>query len=77
VDALERWAANEANGILVGMFLAAGVVTIVAIPPGLALGSRSRRLTAGSTAAGRSAAPGAGGGEAVDGDDELEPTATL
>ena len=46
VDALERWAANEASAILVGIFLAAGVVTIVAIPPGLALGGRTRRLTA-------------------------------
>jgi MFS family permease len=46
VNALEAWAAREASGILVGMFLAAGVVTIVAIPPGLALG-RTRRLTPG------------------------------
>ncbi|HET7701861.1 MAG TPA: MFS transporter [Candidatus Limnocylindrales bacterium] len=46
VNALEAWAAREASGILVGVFLAAGVVTIVAIPPGLALG-RTRRLTPG------------------------------
>src|SRR4029079_12393789 len=50
VDALERWASSEASSILVGMFLAAGVVTIVAIPPGLALGGRARRLTAGAAA---------------------------
>ena len=42
VNALEAWAANEASGILVGVFLAAGIVTIVAIPPGLALGRRTR-----------------------------------
>ncbi len=38
VEALERWAATEASSILVGLFVAAGVVTLVAIPPGLALG---------------------------------------
>ena len=76
VDALERWAASEANGILVGMFLVAGVVTIVAIPPGLALGGRARRLTAGSTTAGRAAAA-IGGTETVDGGDGLESTVTL
>ncbi|HET9522027.1 MAG TPA: MFS transporter, partial [Candidatus Limnocylindrales bacterium] len=42
VDALERWAANEASHILIGLFVAAGVVTVVAIPPGLALSARPR-----------------------------------
>jgi hypothetical protein len=77
VDALERWASTEASGILVGMFLAAGVVTIVAIPPGLALGGRTRRLTAGSTKSGRITATETGGSETVDGGDELESTVTL
>jgi MFS family permease len=77
VDALERWAANEASGILVGMFLAAGVVTLVAIPPGLALGGRTRRLVAGSTAGDRPSATADGGTDAPDGRDELEGTLAL
>jgi hypothetical protein len=44
VDALERWASNEASHILIGLFVVAGVVTIVAIPPGLALSARPRML---------------------------------
>src|SRR6185369_14989107 len=47
IEALEGWAAREASSILVGIFLAAGVVTVVAIPPGLALGGRTRRLSTG------------------------------
>jgi hypothetical protein len=74
VNALESWAATEASGILVGMFLAAGVVTIVAIPPGLALGGRTRRLSAGSTTSGELAAAGSGG---RDGRDELESPIAL
>jgi hypothetical protein len=77
VDALEAWAAREASGILVGMFLAAGVVTIVAIPPGLALGGRARRLTAGSTSSGALAAAEAGGAGERDGRDELGSTIAL
>jgi MFS family permease len=79
VNALEAWAAREASSILVGMFLVAGVVTIVAIPPGLALGGRTRRLTA-ETAATRSAPPtvdGAGGSDSFDGEDGLESTIAL
>ncbi len=76
VNALEAWAANEASHILVGMFLAAGVVTIVAIPPGLALGGRTRRLTAGH-AASDAAASRAGGSPGPDGRDELESPITL
>jgi MFS family permease len=71
VDALERWAANEASGILVGTFLAAGIVTIVAIPPGLALGGRTRRL--GADVPGRRAPGGVG----QDGEDELEAPIAL
>ncbi len=37
VDALERWAAEEAGRILVGIFLVAAVVTAVAIVPALVL----------------------------------------
>jgi MFS family permease len=40
VDALESWAAGEAARIMVALFLAAGALTVVAIPPALALGSR-------------------------------------
>ena len=46
VEALERWAATEASGILIGLFVIAGVVTLVAVPPGLALGDRRRMLAA-------------------------------
>ena len=74
VNALEAWAANEASGILVGMFLVAGVVTIVAIPPGLALGRRTRMLPAERTAV---AAGGAGGAGPPDGAEELESTIAL
>ena len=73
VDALERWAAAEANGILVGMFLAAGIVTVVAIPPGLALGGRTRRLTADAPQTGAIGA--AGGGERHDADELESPIA--
>jgi MFS family permease len=82
VNALEAWAANEASGILVGMFLVAGVVTVVAIPPGLALGRRTRMLpaeptAAGAVVAGPDAAAGAGGAAAADGDEELGATIAL
>ncbi|MFL5724771.1 MAG: MFS transporter [Chloroflexota bacterium] len=43
VDALESWASGKASDILVGLFVVAGIVTIVAIPPGLALGGAGRR----------------------------------
>jgi MFS family permease len=76
VDALERWAANEASTILVGIFLAAGIVTIVAIAPGLALGGRARRLTPGPSA-GEHAAAADGGGDPSDGVDGLEGTLAL
>ena len=43
VEALESWASREAASIMVGLFLVAGIVTLVAIVPALALGgSRSR-----------------------------------
>jgi MFS family permease len=68
VDALERWAAGQASQILVGLFVVAGVVAIVAIPPGLALGSRPRMLAGESAARG---AAGAGGPPDPDGPDDL------
>src|SRR6185369_2363665 len=40
VNALEEWASREAASIMVGLFLVAAIVTIVAIPPSLALGGR-------------------------------------
>jgi hypothetical protein len=44
VDALEEWASREAAGIMVGLFVVAAAVTLVAIPPAMALGgSRARR----------------------------------
>lgn len=75
VEALEAWAAGEAANILVGFFLVAGVVTVVAIPPGLALGGRTRRLSAGPAAS--DAAAGDGGLAGPDGRDELGTTFTL
>ncbi|HET9614681.1 MAG TPA: hypothetical protein VFP22_07700 [Candidatus Limnocylindrales bacterium] len=75
VDALERWASNEASSILVGIFLVAGVVTIVAIPASLALGGRTRRLTAGPSAGDTVTADG--GGDGTDGVDGLEGTLAL
>jgi MFS family permease len=75
VEALERWAAGEASAILVGFFGVAGVVCLVAIPPGLALG-RTRRLTAGRPAT-DAAAAAAGGLAGTDGADELGTTIAL
>ena len=51
VEALEDWASREAAGIMVGLFVVAAGVTIAAIPPGLALGSRRRRLETDEAAA--------------------------
>ena len=44
VDALEAWAASEAARIMVGIFLVAGVVTAVALPPSLVLDRKRRRM---------------------------------
>ena len=46
VQALERWAADEAGRILVGIFLVAAVVTALALIPALAL--RRPRILDGS-----------------------------
>ena len=56
VQALETWAANKAASILVGVFLLAAAVTIVAAIPAFALRSRAPMLT-----------PGSVGGEPEDG----------
>ncbi|MGZ8515579.1 MAG: MFS transporter [Candidatus Limnocylindrales bacterium] len=45
VDALEDWASREAAGIMVGLFVVAAAVTVVAVPPALALGGRRDRRT--------------------------------
>jgi hypothetical protein len=45
VDALEEWASREAAGIMVGLFVVAAAVTVVAIPPALVLGGRRDRRT--------------------------------
>jgi MFS family permease len=44
VDALEEWASREAARIMVGLFIVAGAVTALAIPPSLVLGGRPRML---------------------------------
>ncbi len=74
VDALEEWASREAARIMVGLFIVAGAVTALAIPPSLVLGGRPRML------AGEQAAPdaaGAGGGPDPDGSRSTEPSAAL
>ncbi|HKG18913.1 MAG TPA: hypothetical protein VKB00_04185, partial [Candidatus Limnocylindrales bacterium] len=72
VDALERWAAGEASQILIGLFVVAGVVTLVAIPPGLALSARPRMLAVDRAVSVPSAS---GGPPNRDGSDE--PGATI
>jgi MFS family permease len=43
VDALEAWASREAAGIMVGLFVVAAAITVLAVPPSLALGGRRDR----------------------------------
>ena len=74
VEALERWASGEASSILVGLFVAAGVVTIVAIPPGLALGGRARMLATDRAAPTQTASEGP---PEPDGTDDRRPTIAL
>ncbi len=45
VQALERWAADEAGRILVGIFLVAAAITAIALVPALAFGPRRRHDT--------------------------------
>jgi MFS family permease len=72
VDALEEWASREAARIMVGLFVVAAAVTLVAAPAGLALGGRRRMLT-GDAAVSAAAA----GGPLPDGGDDAEPTLAL
>jgi MFS family permease len=44
VEALEGWASREAAGILDGVFLVTAALSLIAIPPALALGDRPRML---------------------------------
>jgi MFS transporter, DHA2 family, triacylglyceride efflux pump len=72
VQALEKWAAGEAAAIMVPIFLAAAVLTVVAVLPALAMGRRARMLAPGKQATDASPAPA--GGEQ---NDEVEPTLAL
>jgi MFS family permease len=64
VDALEAWASREAARIMVGLFVVAAAVTVVAIPPSLVFGGRPRMLTGEPVADGAATA----GGPDPDGD---------
>ncbi|MFL5685855.1 MAG: MFS transporter [Chloroflexota bacterium] len=46
VEALESWASREAASIMVGLYLVAAIVLVVAVPPALALGGTARRRQA-------------------------------
>jgi MFS family permease len=74
VQALESWAAGEAASVMVGLFVVAGVVTVVAIPAALALGIRPRILTGTRV---DPAVDGSGGQDRLEadaGDGNQEPT---
>ncbi len=74
VEALEAWAAARAAETMTILFLVAGIVTIVAIPPGLALTTRPRMLPGDAATATGPVAGAAGGGD--DGHDgKVEPVA--
>jgi MFS family permease len=74
VQALEAWAAGEAAQIMVPIFLAAAVLTIVAVLPALAMGRRARMLAPGRQA--RDAGPTPARGE-PDGPDDVEQNLAL
>ena len=61
VGALEEWASREATRIMVGLFIVAAGVSVLAIPPSLVLGGRPRMLT--SDQAAPDAASAAGGAD--------------
>jgi MFS family permease len=71
VEALESWAANEATRIMVGIFVVAAGVLVVAVPPALALGPRAGML--------RVAEPGAaaGGSPELEGPDDVRSSVAL
>jgi MFS family permease len=75
VEALEAWAAEQAAETMTVLFLVAGVVTIVAIPPGLALAARPRMLPADAPAAATAGSGGPAGGGDDGRDGEAEPVA--
>jgi hypothetical protein len=75
VQALEAWAAGEAAEIMVPIFLAAAVLTIVAVLPALAMGRRTRMLAKAGRQA-KDVGPDPERGEA-DGPDDVEPTLAL
>jgi MFS family permease len=82
VEALETWAASEAARIMVGIFVAAALVTAAAAVPALALGRRARMLAPGPAGSGEAGptppADRAGStGDATPGDDDREPTFAL
>jgi len=61
---------------MVGLFLVAAVVTVAAIPAGLALGSRPRMLR-GETTGGAPAAAGGGDGRGAGPEREPDPAFAL
>jgi hypothetical protein len=67
---LEAFAASEASSILGPIFAAGAIVTVLALPPALALGGRARILRAGA-----GEAPEPVGED--DGGDRPEPTFAL
>ena len=74
VDALEEWASREAARIMVGLFIVAAGVSLLAIPPSLVLGSRPRMLA--DVQADPDAAVAAGGAD-PDGSQAPEPGIAL
>jgi MFS family permease len=74
VDALEEWASREAARIMVGLFIVAAGVSLLAIPPSLVLGSRPRMLA--GVQADPDAAVAAGGAD-PDGSQAPEPGIAL
>jgi EmrB/QacA subfamily drug resistance transporter len=78
VAALERWAAGEAARVMVGLFLVAAAVVLIAAIPALALGARRARMLAGDRGAGTHVdRQGAGGDATLDGTDDAGPTLAL
>ena len=72
VEALENWAAGEGAGILGGVFLAAAVVTVVAVPAALVMRGRPRMLAKAPATAGL-LSPAL----EADGPDDVEPNLAL
>jgi MFS family permease len=74
VEALEAWAANEATRIMVGIFVVAAGLMVVAVPAALALGPRPGMLRD-VDAAGTEAASGRPGDREEP--DDIQPTVAL